>query len=105
MVWLDGQKFDEHMKQELGCKIFPTLVLQRGDLMGETEEAIASVEKFVRSFDEKPEDLNAESIAKFLEDIKSGAHKAEDPLDQLDDDEDDEEAEEKKSTEDKEDEL
>lgn len=90
-VWLDIAEFEAHAKEELGCSTFPTVVLQRGDLMGEREDM--TVEKFVRSFSEKPEELTADAIDKFFADIKSGELKAApqpDPLAELDEDDDEE---------------
>jgi protein disulfide isomerase len=91
-VWLDVAEFEAHAKEELGCSTFPTLVLQRGDLMGEREDMV--VEKFVRSFSEKPEELTTAAVDKFFADVKSGELKAApqpDPLADLDDDTESEE--------------
>ena len=49
------------------------------------------VEKFVRSFSEKPEELTTAGVEKFFADVKSGELKAApqpDPLDGMDDEED-----------------
>lgn len=92
-VWLDINQFGEHAKEELGCKVYPTIVLQRGDLMSETPDE-NPVEKFIRTFDKNPEELDTAAVDKFFTDIASGELKAEpipDPLDALDDDDDDEE--------------
>lgn len=87
-VWLDVAEFEAHAKEELGCSTFPTIVLQRGDLLGDREEV--KVEKFLRTFSENPEELNAGAVDTFFKDIASGALEpvAEpDELDALDDDE------------------
>lgn len=94
-VWLNTAEFEEHAKEELGCKDFPTIVLQRGDLLSEAEDA--KVEKFVRSFAAEPAKLDETAVSSFFADIESGALKPEeqpDGLDELDEDED-EAAEEK----------
>lgn len=94
-VWLDVNQFGDHAKEELGCKVYPTIVLQRGDLMSDTPEE-NPVEKFVRVFDKNPEELDTVAVNKFFSDIASGDLAAEpipDPLDALDDDDDDEEGE------------
>lgn len=70
-VWLDVGEFESHAKEELGCTDFPTIVLQRGDLLGDREDT--KIEKFVRSFAAAPEDLNVEGVAKFFADVESGA--------------------------------
>lgn len=91
-VWLNVADFEEHAKNDLGCKTFPTIVLQRGDLMSEAEDVV--VDKFLRSFEGKEDTLTADAIGNFFADIESGALKAEpipDPLDAMDDDEEDEE--------------
>jgi protein disulfide isomerase len=88
-VWLDVAEFEAHAKEELGCSTFPTIVLQRGDLLGDREEA--KVEKFLRSFSEKPEEMNAKAVETFFADIKSGALQPVEEPDELDlMDEDDE---------------
>lgn len=69
-VWLDITEFEAHAKEELGCSTYPTIVLQRGDLLGEREDT--KVEKFVRSFSEKPEELTTEAVSEFFADVKSG---------------------------------
>lgn len=91
-VWLNVKDFEEHAKNDLGCKTFPTIVLQRGDLMSEAEDVV--IDKYLRSFEGKEETLTAEGIAKFFADVESGELKAEpipDPLDAMDDDEDEDE--------------
>lgn len=92
-VWLDINQFGDHAREELSCKVYPTIVLQRGDLMSENPEE-NPVEKFVRNFENNPEELDTAAVTKFFTDIASGDLKAEpipDPLDALDDDDDDEE--------------
>lgn len=91
-VWLDVSEFQEHAKQELGCTTYPTIVLQQGDLLGERGDA--KVEKFVRSFSTKPEELESSSaVETFFADIESGKLEPvpePDELDQLDDAEEEE---------------
>eukprot|EP00392_Amoebophrya_sp_AT5.2_P015681 g15897.t1 len=80
-VWLDVAEFEAHAREELGCANYPTIVLQRGDLMGEGE---AKVEKFVRSFAEAPATLTVDSIGTFFEDVASGKLEPMPELDELD---------------------
>ncbi|CAD7957091.1 unnamed protein product [Amoebophrya sp. A120] len=80
-VWLDVAEFEAHAREELGCANYPTIVLQRGDLMGESE---AKVEKFVRSFSDEPAKLTAEAVETFLGDIASGKLEPMPELDELD---------------------
>lgn len=88
-VWLDSEEFEAHAREELGCKTFPTIVLQKGDLLGDYEET--KIDKFIRSFSEKPEELTSDAILQFFKDIEEGKLEPvpePDELDQLDDDED-----------------
>merc|ERR1712166_814416 len=82
-VWLDVSEFEEHAKKELGCTSYPTLVLQRGDLLGERSDA--KVEKFVKSYSEAGgfKDVEAE-VAQFMADIESGKIEAVPEPDELD---------------------
>lgn len=96
-VWLDISEFEAHAKEELGCSTYPTIVLQKGDLLGDREDT--KVMKYVRSFSEKPEELTAPAVKQFFADIESGALEAvpePDELAELDeeDDEGDKEGEE-----------
>lgn len=85
-VWIDAKEFEAHAKDELGCKTFPTIVLQQGDLLADYEDA--PIQKFIRSFSENKEGLNKEAIDTFFTDIKEGKLEAEpepDELDEMDD--------------------
>lgn len=90
-VWIDVDEFEEQAKQELKCTTYPTIVLQRGDLVGENkEEPDAQVEKFVRSFSDDPSKFTTAAVEKFFTDIESGTlQKSEEPdeLDAMDSDE------------------
>lgn len=88
-VWLDVKEFAAHAKEELGCTTFPTIVLQKGDLLADRVDS--KVEKFVRSFAKGVEggdgQLTEAGIQKFFSDIKSGSLQAipePDELDELD---------------------
>lgn len=80
-VWLDVAEFEAHAREELGCASYPTIVLQRGDLMGEGE---AKVEKFVRSFSEDASKLTADAVSVFFADIASGKLEPMPEVDELD---------------------
>lgn len=92
-VWLNIAEFEAHAQEELGCKDYPTLVLQKGDLLGEQEDS--KIEKFHRSFANNTS-LTADGVAQFFKDIESGAlepvPEPEEPEEDLDE-EDEEEAE------------
>lgn len=86
-VWLDIAEFEAHAKEELGCSTFPTVVLQRGDLLGDREDT--KVDKFVRTFSDDKTKLNAAAVKEFFADIESGKLEAvpePDELAELDDD-------------------
>jgi len=103
MVWIDAKEFEAHAKEELGCTTFPTIVLQKGDLLGDAETT--KVDKYVRSFaDEKAAGvLDAAAVEKFFADIESGALMPAEEPDELDElDADDVEGEEAEADEDKE---
>jgi len=94
-VWLDIEAFEDHAREELGCKDYPTVVFQRGDLLGDREDA--KVEKFVRSFAEKPEEFTTEVLGQWFDDIVAGKVEAvpePDELEGLDDDDEDEKEDE-----------
>lgn len=94
-VWLDIAEFEAHAKEELGCTSFPTIVLQRGDLLGDREDT--KVERFLRSFADNKEELSkASAVTQFFADVKSGALEAVPEPDELAelDDEDEEDGEE-----------
>jgi len=102
-VWLDIGEFEAHAKEELGCVDYPTIVLQKGDLLGDREDT--KVAKFVRSFASDPASLTSGAVATFFEDITSGKLEAApepDELADLDEEEDMEDDGEADAAEDKE---
>lgn len=102
-VWLDIGEFEAHAKEELGCVDYPTIVLQKGDLLGDREDT--KVEKFVRSFASDPASLTSAAVATFFSDVTSGKLEAvpePDELADLDDEEDTEDDGEADAGEDKE---
>jgi len=96
-VWFDINDFEAHAKSELGCKEFPTVVLQKGDLLAETEDA--KIEKFIKPFagEGVTEKLSKATVEAFLTGVESGEIKPEpipDELDQLDDEDEEESGDE-----------
>jgi len=85
-VWLDISEFEEHARQELGCTKYPTIVLQKGDILTESDQ---EVEKFSKSFAEDPSLLTAAAVLEFLDDVAAGKMQSEvkDELDEMDEDE------------------
>lgn len=101
-VWFDINDFEAHAKSELGCKEFPTVVLQKGDLLSESEDA--QIDKFIKSF--KDATLSKEGVEQFLAGVGDGSIKPEpipDELDQMDDEDEGQEGEEGEEGEDGED--
>ncbi|CAD7932435.1 unnamed protein product [Amoebophrya sp. A25] len=94
-VWLDVAEFESHAREELGCNNYPTIVLQKGNLMGEDPDM--KVEKYIRSFSDVPNKFNVDAIVKFFQDVSSGGLEAVqepdelDKLDEVDADDDDDE--------------
>lgn len=93
-VWLDVAEFEDQAKKELGCTDYPTIVLQKGDLVGDREDS--KVDKFIRSFssDVTPKPLKDFStdteaaVNEFFDDIESGKLEPvpePDELDEMDD--------------------
>jgi len=90
MVWIDAKEFEAHAKEELGCTSFPTIVLQKGDLLGDAETT--KVDKFVRSFSDEAKSgaLDEAAVTKFFDDVASGALapvEEPDELDEMDEEE------------------
>lgn len=112
IVYLNAHILEEHAREELGCTEYPTVVLQRGNLLADPKSEEGKVHKFIRVFKgenedkiaekdedkkdseeekkaEKPE-LTLESLRSFFADIKSGDLEevyVPDELDALDDEE------------------
>jgi len=83
-VYADTKEYQEHVKEELGCVDYPTIVLQHGDLDTEVEPR-----RYKLRMEE--ENISPEGIKSWLKAVLDGQVEEDDGLDELDvEDEEDE---------------
>jgi len=80
VVYTDTKEYEEHVKEELGCNDFPTLVVQRGNLT-----AGAEAKRYKRLL---PEELSSEVLIGWVRAVLAGEVEEDDGLDELDDPDD-----------------
>lgn len=76
-VFTDTKEYAEHVKEELGCVEFPTVVLQ----MGKWENGL-ELPRFKKALRESP--ILVDTVASFIEGVLAGAVEPDDGLDDLD---------------------
>lgn len=83
-VYADTKEYQEHVKEELGCVDYPTIVLQLGDLDTEVEPKRYKLPM-------KEEDISSEGIKSWLKAVLDGQVEEDDGLDELDAEEEEDE--------------
>mmetsp|Transcript_51132 Transcript_51132/g.121501 ORF Transcript_51132/g.121501 Transcript_51132/m.121501 type:complete len:415 (+) Transcript_51132:68-1312(+) len=88
IVYTDTKEFQEHVKEELGCVQFPTVVLQLGNLSNEEVRPVRYKTVFFED-----EEITAGRVRSFVDDVLAGKVEEDDGLEELDliDEEPDEE--------------
>jgi len=84
-VYTDTKEYAEHVKEELGCSEFPTIVLQLGNPEQEKE-----MQRFKMVLTESP--ILVRTVASFIDDVRAGRSDPDDGLDELDEGDEEEEA-------------
>lgn len=85
VVYTDTKEYEDHVKEELGCTEFPTLVVQLGNLTaGDTAKRYRKVLL--------EEEMNGKALTSWVQSVLDGAVDEDDGLDDLDDEDDYEDA-------------